>query len=78
MFENYERFLNISPSQNIFRWDSIRNDYYLIKGVASGQFIKDLYSERPDETLEFLDAVYDNEQSNQHTKNIVIEIKKYL
>lgn len=77
MCENPQGVLNRSESQNIFRWDSRRNDYFLIKGVASGQYIKDLYAEYPEQITEMLDELYTDERTNQHTKKIIIEIRKY-
>lgn len=77
MESNIKGFLNqTSESQKIFQWDSIEKDYKIIRGNQRGFYVRDLYKEYPDETKEMLEDLYENENTNYSTKQILKEIVK--
>lgn len=77
MFENYNGFLKqTSESQEIFRYESYENDYIFIKGLLEGQYIKNILIENRNELITFLENLYNDENTNVHTKNVLKDIVK--
>jgi len=75
MEANVKQFLKqSSESQLIFKWTG--TDYKFIKGNTNGYTIRHLIKEYPDETKELLIELYEDENTNYHTKQILKEIVK--
>ena len=72
---NIDNFLSqTSEHQHLFRFDSRRQDYLILKGNLTGKWINDLCKDYLDETLEMLDNIYTDENSNSHTRMVIDEI----
>lgn len=77
MEENYKGFFKqSSPPQYLFKYDSVRNDYVFLKGQLRFNYIGDLIPEYKDELIEFLEDLYDDENTTYHTKRILKDIVK--
>ena len=70
---NIQRFLlSNSPSQGIFRYT--KNGYIILKGQLRGGLVDYLYKANPEQFREYLDDIYNHEDSNLNTKKIIKEI----
>ena len=75
MNKRIEMFLKAtSPDQKIFKYDSEKDEYQFLKGNIAGKYVSELLPQFREELKELLQNIFDDEESNYNTKQIILQI----